>query len=131
VPITYRLLADENMILEDWSGVISAAELGDYWRRLVADPAAMGCRRSLADLRRATIAVDGNQLREHVESILVPALGSLTWKSAILVAEPAQFGKARQYGAFANLYSDDQIFTDRAAATAWLKDDAGQSPSEG
>ena len=120
MPITYRVDQDRDLIEEIWSGEVGAADLERYWIGYLADPKVMACRRTLVDLRHANIKFDGKQLAGLVDAIAVPRIGDLKWKTAIVVGEPVQFGVARQYQVFAEVYSTDAIFEDYDAALSWL-----------
>ncbi|MGH7648865.1 MAG: hypothetical protein ACREND_12160 [Gemmatimonadaceae bacterium] len=121
MPITYSVDTSRDIIFETWTGTINASDLAAYWREYLADPEVMKCRRTLVDLRAATIVFTGQQLADLIESIAVPMLGGLKWATAVLVAAPAQFGTARQYQVFAESYSDDAIFFDEKSALEWLE----------
>jgi len=43
------------------------------------------------------------------------------WHTAIVVANPVQFGVSRQYQAFADRYSKDAIFGNEWDALRWLE----------
>lgn len=120
MPITYTIDADAGVIFEVWAGAITAGDLGDYWRAYLADPAVLAVRRTLADLRAADLRFTGAELQALVNREVVPRLGGKTWRTAILVSGPVQFGVSRQYGVFAEAYSRDAIFSDRDAALRWL-----------
>ena len=80
----------------------------------------MACRRTLVDLRQADIRFDGKHLAGLVDAVAVPRLGRLKWRTAIVVGGPVQFGVARQYQVFAEVYSTDAIFENYDAALTWL-----------
>jgi hypothetical protein len=120
MPISYSIDKQKNVILEVWNGDISAADLANYWRQYLADPDVMSIRRTLVDIRQANILFSGEQLSQLVENIVLPALKGRHWKTALLVARPVQYGKARQYQAFAERYSHDAIFYDFDTAVEWL-----------
>jgi hypothetical protein len=80
----------------------------------------LACRRTLVDLRPARIALYGHELAALVRDVATPLLGDLTWRTAIVVDEPADFGFAQQYQAFAEVFSKDAIFFDTHEARRWL-----------
>lgn len=108
------------MIYEVWNGEITAKDLKEYWVKYLSDPNVMICRRTLVDLRKSIIKFNGGELTNLIETFVIPRLGQLKWKSAILVAAPLQVGIARQYNVFADYYSVDQIFHDYDTALKWL-----------
>jgi hypothetical protein len=120
MPITYSIDKQKSVILEVWIGVISAADLANYWRHYLANPDVMSIRRTLVDLRQANILFSGEQLSQLVQRIVLPALKGRYWKTAILLDTPAQYGTTRQYQVFAERYSRDAIFHDFDTAMEWL-----------
>ena len=120
MPITYRVDREKNLIEENWYGTITSIDLKQYWKHYLADPAVLEIRRTIVDLREATIKFTGAELNALIESIVLPALKGRDWKSAIVVKEPLQFGISRQYQAFADNYSKDAIFRSAEEAQSWL-----------
>jgi hypothetical protein len=120
MPITYTLDARSNLITEVWSGSVDAQELGAYWADYLADPAVMACRRTIVDLREATIAFSAEELAILVRLLVRPKLAGAKWTTALVVREPSQGGIARQYGLIADMYSEDEVFTDYDAALKWI-----------
>jgi hypothetical protein len=59
---------------------------------------------------------------------VLPALKGRKWTTAIVVADPIQFGVSRQYSAFAMYYSKDYIFPTMAEEESWIG--ASGSPTE-
>ena len=120
MPIAYLVDRARNIITETWSGTVSADDLGSHWRGYLADPEVMSCRRTLVDLRGATLAFSGSELSTLVKTIVLPALQGRKWVTAILAAGPTQYGTSRQYHVFAESYSTDSIFSDSREAEEWL-----------
>ena len=120
MPITYSIDHDRRIIFEIWTGEITAADLGEYWKRYLADPDVMAIRRTLVDLRQCRILFKGTDLSDLVKSVVIPKLEGRDWKTAIVADEPVQFGVSRQYQVFAENYSQDSIFPEPEAALAWL-----------
>jgi hypothetical protein len=120
VPIAYELDRSRNIILETWTGRISANDLANYWRDYLADPEVMRCRRTLVDLRDADVEFTGTELSHLIQSIAIPAIGDRKWVTAILVTAPAPYGFSRQYQVFAERYSHDSIFDEHEPALNWL-----------
>ena len=120
MPITYWIDETVTIIREEWSGDVSAEDLGDHWRRYLADPRVMMLRRTLVDLRNGIPAFTGTQLRDLITRIVDPVLKGRDWRTAIVVDTSPQFGTSRQYQVFAEHYSRDAIFHDLESAAKWL-----------
>ena len=118
--ITYDVDASKGVVFEYWSGEISARDIAEHLTRLLSDPQALACARSLVDVSEAEPRLTDVELRHLVDTIAIPRLKDKGWTSAILVQKPVQFGMARQFQIFAEVYSKDAIFTDEKAARAWL-----------
>ena len=118
--ITYSIDDNQGIIRETWTGDVSALDLATYWGHYLADPRVLSIRKTLVDLRDATPTFSGQQLSSLIREVVDPALKGRDWKTAIVVAQPVQFGVSRQYHAFAQHYSTDSIFSDPTAALAWL-----------
>jgi hypothetical protein len=128
-PITYTIDSRLGVIFETWTGAVTAADLRAYWTSYMNDPQVMALRITLADLRRANIQFSGDELNGLVCGLVEPKLQGRQWKTAILVANPVQFGISRQYHAFAGLYSNDSIFADRDLALCWLIGKQAENPA--
>ena len=120
-PISYSIDTSRDVIFEVWRGEVTAADLRRHWEAYFADPMAMGVRRTLVDLRDATIRFTGTELSSLVAVVALPRLKGLTWKTAIVVGQPVQFGVSRQYSVFAEGFSTDCIFADANEALRWLR----------
>jgi hypothetical protein len=125
MPISYSIQANGAYILEEWEGTVSIKDLEEYWTKMLADPEVVRIRRTLADLTKADLAFKGHELDSLIRSLLLPKFTGREWKSALVVGSTVQFGISRQYQTFAERYSKDSIFTDRAAAEQWLVQPAG------
>ena len=121
MPISYKINDEWGCIVETWIGDITAQDLADHWMVYLRDPEVMALRMTLADLRSARLLFTGAQLASLVETIVVPALGGRSWKTAIVVRDPVQFGVSRQYQVFAETYSRDSIFGSEEEALTWLR----------
>lgn len=119
--ITYRVDHELNVIFETWTGEVSTGELEEHWVGFLADREVLECRRTVADLRNCTISFFGADLDALIVKHVMPVLEGRTWRTALVVAQPLQFGVARQYQVFADKYSADQIFADIETATAWVR----------
>ncbi|MEO5860670.1 MAG: hypothetical protein ABIR33_17190 [Pyrinomonadaceae bacterium] len=119
-PISYVVDTAVGVIFEVWDGTVTASDLSQFWRDYLSDPEVLEVRTTLVDLRKATIKITGNEMRDLVSSVVQPALGSRTWRTAIVVDRPVQYGVSRQYQVFAEYYSTDCIFYETDEALAWL-----------
>ena len=120
VPITYAIDHERRVIFATWSGEIRLEDVEGYWRALMADPLALGLRRSVADLRSAQLAFRGVEFAQLIQTIALPALAGRRWHTAVIVDQPLQFGITRQYQALADAYSRDAIFDNPEDALKWL-----------
>lgn len=121
MPISYSIDREHRCIHETWTGVITAKDLGDYWRHILADPVVMVIRRTIVDLRECRILFSGEQLAELVESIVLPLLNGKNWRTAIVVGDPVQYEVSRQYHVLAESYSRDSVFSTPEAAMTWMQ----------
>jgi len=120
MPITYIIDPEHRFIVETWTGGVGREDLRNHWRVFLADPEVLGIRRTLVDLRAATIHFTGQEMDALISAVVLPKLEGRAWKTAIVVDCPVQFGVSRQYQAFAERYSTDSIFSDPESAVAWL-----------
>lgn len=121
MPISYSIDREHRCIHETWTGMITATDLGQYWRRILTDPVVMVIRRTIVDLRECRILFSGEQLAELVESIVLPLLNGKSWRTAIVVGDPVQAEVSRQYHVLAESYSRDSVFSTPEAAMAWMQ----------
>ena len=120
-PISFSIDRELGIIFEIWRGEITAAHVRRYWETLLSNADALTFRRTLADLREANLQLTGKELSGLVTEVVIPMLNGLDWRTAIVVARPAQFGVSRQYQVFAQTFSTDQIFYDADEALRWLR----------
>lgn len=120
MPISYTIDHERQIIVEVWTGDVSAADLAMYWQRYLADASVLALRRTLVDMRGCTITFSGDQLANLIETIVLPILGKRVWRTALLVEHPVQYGVSRQYHVFAEYYSHDAIFHSYDEAVCWL-----------
>lgn len=119
MPISYTIDYEHRIVRTVWTADVSADDVRSHWLTYLDDPMVMALRRTLTDLRAANLKFTGEELYELIRDVVVPRLEGVGWKTAILVAQPEQFGVSRQYQVFAQ-YSEDSIFHDEARALAWL-----------
>lgn len=122
MPIQRSIDADNGYTIEVWSGSISITYLKEYWTEFLSDPELLKIRRSIVDIRNAEIGFSGQELSDLIQWLVIPKLKGLSWTTAIIVAQPLQYGISRQYQVFADTYSKDAIFTDYESAAAWLSE---------
>jgi hypothetical protein len=120
MPITYTIDRDKKLIAEVWQGEIQSGDLAAYWRRYLSDPEVLAIRRTVVDLRAADIRFSGLDFGVLIRTIVAPVLQGRTWTTAIVVADPSQFGVSRQYQVFAQIYSKDSIFSSVEEAERWI-----------
>lgn len=120
MPITYIVDPDHRFIVETWTGSVGREDLRKHWRVYLADAEVLDIRRTLVDLREAAIQFTGEEMDALIAAVVLPKLEGRTWKTAIVVDCPVQFGVSRQYQVFAERYSTDSIFSDPQSAVAWL-----------
>ena len=119
MPISYSIDTVHRIVRTVWTDAVTVADLRSHWLRYLDDAVVMALRRTLTDLRAADLQFSGEELYEVIRDVVLPRLEGIGWKTAILVAQPDQFGVSRQYQVFAQ-YSEDAIFHDEARALAWL-----------
>ena len=120
MPITYTIDYNQKLISEEWTGEIRANDLADYWKRYLSNPDVLAIRRTIVDLRQAVILFNGADMNYLIQSIVRPILAGRNWKTAIVIEKPLQLGISRQYQAFAERYSKDEIFYTIDEARNWL-----------
>ena len=120
MPISYSIDHNRRIIFETWTGEITATDLGEYWKRYLADPDVMAIRRTLVDLRQCRILFTSTDMSDLIRSLVIPRLEGKDWKTAIVTEHPVQFGVSRQYQMFAASFSKDSIFHEPEAGLAWL-----------
>lgn len=118
MPITYKVDASLAVVFARWTGVITAQDVTEYMRTLLNDKQAIACGRSIADARECEIRIAGATLSDLVRSAVQPTLTG--WTAALLVSTPAQYGTARQVQVLTEKFMRTAVFTDEAAARAWI-----------
>jgi hypothetical protein len=120
MPITYTIDHHKQLIYETWTGEIQAADLAAYWQGYLSNPEVMAIRRTIVDLRAATIGFSGLDFESLIREIILPILQGRKWISAIVAESPVQYGVSRQYQVFAERFSKDAIFNAIADAESWV-----------
>ena len=119
MPVSYSIDTRHRIVRTVWTGAVTCADVRSHWLRYLDDAVVMALRRTLSDVRSADLKFSGEELYELIRDVVLPRLDGVGWKTAILVAQPDQFGVSRQYQVFAQ-YSQDAIFSDEERALAWL-----------
>ncbi len=109
-----------NLIREEWKGLVTTRDLKTHWKKFLVDESVINCRRTVADISASQIAVSGEDLSHLINTLVKPALAGRQWITAIVIANDFQFGISRQYGAYADFYSQDQVFRNLDAAFRWI-----------
>ena len=120
MPITYQASNSDGVVTAVWAGDISSADLREHLDRLLRDENAMALRKSLSDLRGATLLFSEQELHSAVREVVAPLLKGRDWISAIVVRTPTQFQMGSRYQGFALAYSRDAIFSSLDEAKRWL-----------
>ena len=121
MPVTYQVSNPDGFVKAVWIGDISSADLRDHLGRLLRDETAMALRKSLSDLRAATLLFSEQDLQLAVREVVAPLLKGKDWISAIVVRTPTQFQMGSKYQGFALAYSNDSIFSNLDEAKRWLQ----------
>ena len=121
MPVTYQASKPDGFVTAVWIGDISSADLREHLGRLLQDETAMALRKSLSDLRGATLLFSEQDLQLAVREVVAPVLRDKDWISAIVVRTPTQFQMGSKYQGFAFAYSRDAIFSNLDEAKRWLQ----------
>jgi hypothetical protein len=119
-PIRYSFDPERNLILEEWTGLVTTAELKTHWEKFLVDESVINCRRTVVDISASQITVSGEDFSYLINTLVKPALNGRKWITAIVIANDFQFGVSRQYGTYADFYSRDQIFRSLDDAFLWI-----------
>jgi hypothetical protein len=118
--IRYAIDPEQDLILEEWDGTVSAWDLEKHWKEFLKHEAVINCRRTVVDISKSQITVTGQDFSWLIDSLVKPVLKGRKWITAIVVTSDYQFGVGRQYGVYAESYSRDQIFKDPGEAFEWI-----------
>jgi len=120
LPITYTIDPKTHVVMETWTGAITAKALGTHWRTCLSDPVFLETGKSLVDVRQCTLEFNGKELNDLVMSIAAPMLEERRWTTALIVSSPVHYGTARQYEVFSESFGTDAIFDNYDSALAWI-----------
>jgi hypothetical protein len=118
--ITYANDPSQRIVHESWRGDVHAADIREFWTRMLADPVSLSIRRSLADVREAVPQLTAEELERAVDDVLIPGLGERSWISAAVVATADQLRLTHRYRATQRL-SEVSVFSDPDVALKWLR----------
>jgi hypothetical protein len=128
--ITYTISRDERLAKAHASGIIAAEEMNRFVDAVIADPELRPGLRGLVDAREAEPDVTVLQLAEvakKVFKVIDRGLGRI----AIVVASRASYRVSKTFTVLARaLGIEVDVFTDIAAAEAWLDDSKGRSDTK-
>ncbi len=132
MPCTYFIDHRRHVVFETWTGDVTAAMVKSLWKRYLADPEVLAIRRTLADLRQCNLLLTGRDLSHLVDTVALPGLKGLDWQTAIVVANPDQYGFSHQFHVFGSVFNTNQIFHDYDRALSWiLEQDVHDAPGPG
>lgn len=126
MPIDYRIVPENNLLLVDGYGTLSYADLIEFRTSLAHDPQLKEDLRELADFRRVEkykLDVDGFHEFLKVERSLAKLFQD--FRIAIVTHSDLHFGFAQMYrGKIGDDVPNVQVFRDMEEAKAWLFDDS-------
>ena len=120
MPISWSVDVERHVIRVKWRGIVTAGDLGNYFRKMMSDANALAICRCIADLRGAEIQLSGRDVQAVIRDVVRPLLGGRTWTSAIVADDAVAFGTSRQYEAYSQGFNRSAIFDDEVQALAWL-----------
>ena len=124
MPFTYHIDSNARILFIVGEGAITQAERLAAMHAWLRDPAFRPGLRTLCDFSTATTTPDLSDLREIIAIINQNAASIGQTRLALVTAKDVTFGVARQFQILAEPTSlDIQIFVDREAALAWLRED--------
>jgi hypothetical protein len=122
MPLTYRIVSEERLVLTEGSGVLTDADVLAHKERLLSDPAFQPGMRELSDIRAIErIAVTPEGVRAMVD--YDRRAGVAAHRLALVVSQEVAFGMARMYQLVGA--REDQsvgVFRSIDEAMQWLND---------
>ena len=124
MPTRDRIDAGHRLVITEYWGAVTTADVVDHYRTLKADPAFSPTFDQLADLRRATsFQADGAAVRASGMAAFAPGV-----RRAVVAPPGFLFGIARMFEAGAEAHGYVvEIFGSPADAEAWLGVPPGSS----
>lgn len=123
MPLTYRVDKQEKILRSHGSGVLSVADLMDYFAATRADPDFDPAMHRLMDLREVTQLPSSEDIRSLAALARAKAPVDAA-RMAILASSDLAFGVGMMFKAFVGFGERLIVVRDEAEAMAWLK--AGQ-----
>jgi hypothetical protein len=120
VSITYELSELDCLIVETYSGEVSIEDLRRHWTEMLIDKGALAFRRSLADLRAATLLFSSQELALAIKEVVLPTLQGRSWLAAIVVRNSAQLQLVSRFQGYAARFIYDAVFSDYDEAKRWI-----------
>lgn len=118
--ISYVVDGCLGLIAETWSGEIFASDLTEYWIASLGNERHLSIRRTLADVRNASLNFTQQELLVAIQTVILPRLRGRGWVAAIVVGDVPQFKMSRHYQIHASGCCYDGIFSSPEEARAWL-----------
>jgi len=118
MPIDYRILQAERLVVATFEGLITWQEIRTYRSRLRADPGFSADMDSLADMSGVT---SFEPTADEMRSIVLDDPFGPTSRHAAIAPNAAVYGMLRMYELTADRSEAlSRVFRDAAAAQAWL-----------
>jgi hypothetical protein len=118
--ITFEIQHADKLIVEAWQGDITIDQLRAYWGEILRDEEVMKIRKTLVDLRSATIGFSDAEFDRAMTEVVFPALDGRDWITAIVVNTSRQLQLKSRYHSYAARYSSDVVFSSVDDAKRWL-----------
>lgn len=123
MPISYRIDTERNLVLAKGDGIINDADLLEFRRQLVSDPAFHPNMRELTDFRdveKHEHNLEGLNKFLEQEKKYADRLGR-DYRIAIVTSSDLHFGFSRMYIAgVSDMLPEVQVFRDIDEAETWL-----------
>jgi hypothetical protein len=123
MPVLRVIDRERRFVHVTWTGQMTPEALRDSAAELITNPEFAAYGRSLSDLRLAQIDLLGADISSIFAGTIRPNLPAHRWRIALLVEGKFQYGMCRQFLTYTESKIDGEIFTDEAAAIAWLTSD--------
>ena len=118
MPTSYSIDHTDRVVRTDSWGVLTDAEIFDFYARLTADPEFNPGYKHLCDFTRVTqVAASSEALRELANALIFDK----STRRALVVKGDRDYGLARMFQTYCELAGIAvEVFRDREAAVAWL-----------
>jgi hypothetical protein len=128
MPITSTYDSARHLLTSTWTGRVTSEEYREYIVGLMKRSEAVDCRRSLIDLRGATLTLTSRDFFWAINTVIRPALGTRTWRLAVVISATDQYGTARQFQILAESIGRESIFQHYDEAVAWALGEGDAGP---